>query len=58
MIRGQKEAQVSDEYGECYMIEKSTNEDMLEIASELGSDAILLGYPRYAEQTGRLNWHR
>ena len=37
--------------------EKSSILDMLEVAFDFDSDAILLGYPRYAEHTKRLHRH-
>ena len=39
------------------IVEKSSNGDMLEVAFDFDSDAILLGYPRYAEHTERLHRH-
>ena len=36
------------ESGKSDIIEESSNEDMLEVALDFDSDAILLGYPRYA----------
>ena len=35
-------------------VEKSSISDMLEVAFELDSDAVLLGYPRYTLHTERL----
>ena len=39
------------------MMEKSSNGDMDVFAFDLDSDAILLGYPRYAEHSERLHRH-
>ena len=39
------------------LIEKSSIFDMLVVAFDFDSDAILLGYPRYAEHTKRLHRH-
>ena len=51
-MRGQKEVEDSDENDKRGIVEKSSNGDMLEIAFDFDLDAILLGYPRYAEHTG------
>ncbi|VDB90365.1 Bgt-20057 [Blumeria graminis f. sp. tritici] len=40
-----------------HIVEKSLILDMFEIAFDFHSDAILLGYTRYAEPTRRLHWH-
>ena len=39
------------------MVEKSSNEDMHVFAFDFDSDAILLGYPRYAEHAEPLHLH-
>ena len=54
---GQKEVEDSEDNGECCMIEKSSNGDMHVFAFDFDSNAILLGYPRYAEHTERLHRH-
>ena len=38
--------------------EKSSIFDMVEVAFYFGSNAFLLGYPRYTEHTERLHRHR
>ena len=49
----------SDENGKRGIVEKSSIGDMLEVVFDFDSDAILLGYPRYAENIERLHWqHR
>ena len=47
-----------DEYGKSVIIEKSSNGDLLEVAFDFDLVEILLGYPRYGEDTMRLHWHR
>ena len=56
-MRGQKEVEDSDDNGNRGIFEKSLNGDMFEIAFDVDSDAILLGYPRYAGHTERLHRH-
>ena len=53
MMRGYREVVDSDENGKRGIVEKSSNGDVLEVAFHLDSDAIILGYPRYAEHTER-----
>ena len=47
----------SDENDKRGIIEKSSNGDVLEVAFDSDSDAIILGYPRYTEHTERLHRH-
>ena len=47
----------SDENGKRDSVDKLSNGDMLEVTFDFDSDAILLGYPRYAEHTERLHRH-
>ena len=57
MRRGWKEVEDSDENVKKDIVERSSNGDMLEVAFDFDSDAILLGYPRYVEHTERLHRH-
>ena len=53
----EKEAEDSEDKGECCMIEKSSNGNMDVFSFDFDSDAILLGYPRYAGHTEPLHRH-
>ena len=57
MMRGQKGDEDSDENDKRGIVEKLSNGDMLKIAFDFDLDAILLGYPRYAEHTEQLHQH-
>ena len=57
MRRGWKEVEDSDENVKKDTVERSSNGEKLEVAFNFDSDAILLGYPRYAEHTERLHRH-
>ena len=56
-MRGQKEVEDSDENDKRGIVEKSLNGDMHVFTFDFDLDAILLGYPRYAEHTERLHRH-
>ena len=56
-MRSQKDVEDSDENDKRGIVEKSSNGDTLEVAYDFDSDAILFGYPRYAEYTERLHRH-
>ena len=58
MICGWKEVEGSEDNGECCMIEKFSNGHMHVFAFDFDSDAIVLGYPRYAEHAERLLQHQ
>ena len=57
MIYGKIGVEDSEDYGECCMVEKSSNGDVYMFAFDFDSDANLLGYPRYAEHTEQLHRH-
>ena len=52
-MHGQKEVENFKDNGECCMVEKQSSTDMHMFAFDFDSDAILLGYSRYAEHTKR-----